>query len=79
MRGGGRPPRGVRHPDRPGRIAGKALLPRGAPCFNGGMGSHRNTVTGRNDLEPFWPSRQHHDFDRVCCRACSPAQAPLFR
>ncbi|MEU3697888.1 hypothetical protein AB0E75_20095 [Streptomyces griseoviridis] len=24
---------------------------------------------GRRDLKPFWPSRQHHDFDRVCCRA----------
>ncbi|QEV17750.1 hypothetical protein CP975_09745 [Streptomyces alboniger] len=35
----------------------------------GGMGSHQNTSTGRDDLEPFWPSRQHHDFDRVCCRA----------
>ncbi|GGR95005.1 hypothetical protein GCM10010252_37160 [Streptomyces aureoverticillatus] len=54
----------------------------GAPiCFNGVMGSFRNTATGhrdlapfrylepRWDLEPFWPSRQHHDFDRVCCRA----------
>ncbi|MFI6872340.1 MULTISPECIES: hypothetical protein [Streptomyces] len=28
----------------------------------------------RDDLEPFWPSRQHHDFDRVCCRAMN-AQA----
>jgi hypothetical protein len=27
------------------------------------------SATGRRDLEPFWPSRQHHDFDRVCCRA----------
>ncbi|MFJ9358507.1 hypothetical protein [Streptomyces mirabilis] len=27
------------------------------------------TATGRPELEPFWPSRQHHDFDRVCCRA----------
>ncbi|MEU9879610.1 hypothetical protein [Streptomyces phaeochromogenes] len=26
-------------------------------------------ATGRRDLEPFWPSRQHHDFDRECCRA----------
>ncbi|MBP2048821.1 hypothetical protein J2Z21_001746 [Streptomyces griseochromogenes] len=34
------------------------------------MASYRNTTaTGRHDLEPFWPSRQHHDFDRVCCRA----------
>ncbi|MEU3524282.1 hypothetical protein AB0E62_10500 [Streptomyces sp. NPDC038707] len=24
------------------------------------------TATGRYDLQPFWPSRQHHDFDRVC-------------
>ncbi|MFF1447037.1 hypothetical protein ACFVYF_02525 [Streptomyces sp. NPDC058274] len=32
------------------------------------------TATGRPDLEPFWPSRQHHDFDRVCCRAMN-AQA----
>ncbi|MEU6442612.1 hypothetical protein [Streptomyces sp. NPDC047046] len=35
-------------------------------CFNGRMDSFRNLVTGRVDLEPFWPSRQHHDFDRVC-------------
>ncbi|MER7624234.1 MULTISPECIES: hypothetical protein [Streptomyces] len=28
-----------------------------------------DTATGRDDLQPFWPSRQHHDFDRVCCRA----------
>jgi hypothetical protein len=34
------------------------------------MASFQNpTATGRHDLEPFWPSRQHHDFDRVCCRA----------
>ncbi|MGW1142436.1 hypothetical protein [Streptomyces zhihengii] len=33
-----------------------------------------DTATGRTDLEPFWPSRQHHDFDRVCCRAVN-AQA----
>ncbi|MFF2851628.1 hypothetical protein ACFVT5_35645 [Streptomyces sp. NPDC058001] len=35
------------------------------------MASNRNADTGRPDLydlEPFWPSRQHHDFDRVCCR-----------
>lgn len=39
-------------------------------CFNGPMASFQNrTATGRHDLEPFWPSRQHHDFDRVCCRA----------
>ncbi|MEV2249188.1 hypothetical protein AB0I94_01290 [Streptomyces sp. NPDC050147] len=44
-------------------------------CFNGVMDSHGNTATGRHhDLEPFWPSRQHHDFDRVCCRAMN-AQA----
>jgi hypothetical protein len=34
------------------------------------MASFRKFIaTGRHDLEPFWPSRQHHDFDRVCCRA----------
>ncbi|MFJ8590182.1 hypothetical protein [Streptomyces sp. NPDC093598] len=34
------------------------------------MASYRKcTATGRHDLEPFWPSRQDHDFDRVCCRA----------
>ncbi|MFI6929226.1 hypothetical protein [Streptomyces sp. NPDC050287] len=39
-------------------------------CFNGPMASFQKyTATGRLDLEPFWPSRQHHDFDRVCCRA----------
>nr|WP_246042870.1 MULTISPECIES: hypothetical protein [Streptomyces] len=38
-------------------------------CFNGPMASHSHTSTGRSDLEPFWPSRQDHDFDRVCCRA----------
>ncbi|SCF87087.1 hypothetical protein GA0115256_126418 [Streptomyces sp. DconLS] len=41
-------------------------------CFNGRMASFQKiTATGRHDLEPFWPSRQHHDFDRVCCRAIS--------
>ncbi|MFI1965422.1 hypothetical protein ACH429_15135 [Streptomyces pathocidini] len=39
------------------------------------MASFQNSAPGSNDLEPFWPSRQHHDFDRVCCRANS-AQAP---
>ncbi|MFD7628074.1 hypothetical protein ACFV7Q_18900 [Streptomyces sp. NPDC059851] len=38
-------------------------------CFNGRMASPSHTSTGRSDLEPFWPSRQDHDFDRVCCRA----------
>jgi hypothetical protein len=38
------------------------------------MASFQHTSTGRSDLEPFWPSRQHHDFDRVCCRALN-AQA----
>jgi hypothetical protein len=33
------------------------------------MASFQYTAPGRSDLEPFWPSRQHHDFDRVCCRA----------
>ncbi|MDH6626853.1 hypothetical protein M2271_004676 [Streptomyces sp. LBL] len=39
-------------------------------CFNGPMtGFQKCIATGRVDLEPFWPSRQHHDYDRVCCRA----------
>ncbi len=38
-------------------------------CFNGPMASFQYIASGRSDLEPFWPSRQHHDFDRVCCRA----------
>jgi len=33
------------------------------------MASFQISATGRLDLEFFWPSRQHHDFDRVCCRA----------
>lgn len=49
-------------------------LRRGLPwapyiCLNGRMASHSHTSIGRSDLEPFWPSRQDHDFDRVCCRA----------
>jgi hypothetical protein len=44
-------------------------------CFNGAMdGFQKYTAAGHSDLEPFWPSRQHHDFDRVCCRAMN-AQA----
>ncbi len=45
-------------------------LPR-APvfCLNERMAGYLHTSTGRSDLEPFWPSRQDHDFDRVCCRA----------
>ncbi|MER7784759.1 MULTISPECIES: hypothetical protein [Streptomyces] len=50
------------------RCPGRLL--RGAgPCLNGLMAGYQYTTTGRCDLEPFWPSRQHHDFDRVCCRA----------
>ncbi|WP_335972333.1 MULTISPECIES: hypothetical protein [Streptomycetaceae] len=33
------------------------------------MASITDTGTGRDDLEPFWPSRQEHHFDRWCCRA----------
>ncbi|MFH8638641.1 hypothetical protein [Streptomyces goshikiensis] len=34
------------------------------------MASHpHHTPSGHSDLEPFWPSRQDHDFDRVCRRA----------
>ncbi|MFE7772428.1 hypothetical protein ACFU5O_00695 [Streptomyces sp. NPDC057445] len=47
----------------------RGLLPGPLICLNGAMASLRNIATGRSDLEPFWPSRQHHDFDRVCCRA----------
>nr|WP_241670976.1 MULTISPECIES: hypothetical protein [Streptomyces] len=48
----------------------RTLVPGARLCFNGRMASFQKiTATGRHDLEPFWPSRQHHDFDRVCCRA----------
>ncbi|WP_442809394.1 hypothetical protein [Streptomyces sp. NBC_01335] len=47
----------------------RRLLPRRILCFNGPMAGLQYTSSGRSDLEPFWPSRQHHDFDRVCCRA----------
>lgn len=59
----------------PAHCAGALLFAYGI-CFNKGMASHQNiTARGRrHDLEPFWPSRQHHDFDRVCCRATN-AQA----
>ncbi|PJM97270.1 hypothetical protein CG719_04460 [Streptomyces sp. CB01373] len=33
------------------------------------VGFRECVATSRVDLEPFWPSRQHHDFDRLCCRA----------
>ncbi|MEU6172642.1 hypothetical protein ABZ832_11995 [Streptantibioticus parmotrematis] len=33
------------------------------------MASLIENATGRTDLEPFWPSRQAHHFDRECCRA----------
>ncbi|MEU5166375.1 MULTISPECIES: hypothetical protein [Streptomyces] len=49
---------------------GERSLLRGADlCFNGDMAGYQHNASGRSDLEPFWPSRQHHDFDRVCCRA----------
>ncbi len=52
------------------RRNGLVRLCPGLVCFNGDMtGFQKFTATGRHDLEPFWPSRQHHDFDRVCCRA----------
>ncbi|TFI23314.1 hypothetical protein E4P36_26460 [Streptomyces sp. 4R-3d] len=47
----------------------RALLLRPRICFNEAMASLQHDASGRIDLEPFWPSRQHHDFDRVCCRA----------
>jgi hypothetical protein len=50
--------------------AERSLLPGSGFWFNGFMASYQKfTAKGRHDLEPFWPSRQHHDFDRVCCRA----------
>ncbi|APE21179.1 hypothetical protein [Streptomyces venezuelae] len=51
-------------------LAGRGVVD-GIPFwFNRDMAITQNdTATGRHDLEPFWPSRQHHDFDRVCCRA----------
>ncbi|PWK73356.1 hypothetical protein BCL76_102381 [Streptomyces sp. CG 926] len=45
------------------------LLWGGHFCFNEPMASHSHTSNGRSDLEPFWPSRQDHDYDRECCRA----------
>ncbi|MCP3817482.1 hypothetical protein NLX86_04820 [Streptomyces sp. A3M-1-3] len=47
----------------------RALLRWRYICFNGAMVGYQYIATGRSDLEPFWPSRQHHDFDRVCCGA----------
>ncbi|GGZ70359.1 hypothetical protein GCM10010389_04710 [Streptomyces echinoruber] len=70
-------PGGVHHevdapfPFPPGDPNGeRRVLPGGHVCFNGAMASiQKYAATGRRDLEPFWPSRQHHDFDRVCRRA----------
>jgi hypothetical protein len=51
-------------------LAGEWLLVGGSFWLNEAMAITQNVAaTGRHDLEPFWPSRQHHDFDRVCCRA----------
>ncbi|TXS78293.1 hypothetical protein EAO76_07720 [Streptomyces sp. sk2.1] len=66
---------GVRKPTRRGVSTGERdLLRRPVVWFNGAMVGIQYISTGRSDLEPFWPSRQHHDFDRVCCRALN-AQA----
>ncbi|MEU6540280.1 hypothetical protein [Streptomyces sp. NPDC047000] len=67
-------PRGVhRRGGRPSRRcpSSERRLPAGrSVCFNGSMASfQKDTTPGRHDLEPFWPSRQHHDYDRLCCRA----------
>ncbi|MDH6114064.1 hypothetical protein P3T36_002885 [Kitasatospora sp. MAP12-15] len=35
-------------------------------CFNGGMHTTVDSSRGRQDLEPFWPSRQPHLFDQTC-------------
>lgn len=57
-------------------MCGTGVLRTRGACFNEAMvrNEQHDTATGRTDLEPFWPSRQHHDFDRVCCRAVN-AQA----
>lgn len=57
-------------------MCGTGLLRTRGVCFNEAMvrTEEQHTAAGRTDLEPFWPSRQHHDFDRVCCRAVN-AQA----
>nr|WP_240361250.1 MULTISPECIES: hypothetical protein [unclassified Streptomyces] len=61
---------GVKFTPRTRPTCERSLLPGSGFCFNGSMASFQKyTATGRPDLEPFWPSRQHHDFDRVCCRA----------
>lgn len=51
------------------RPRARPLRLRAAVWFNGSMAGFQDTATGHHDLEPFWPSRQNHDFDRVCCRA----------
>ncbi|MET8676425.1 hypothetical protein ABZW18_02175 [Streptomyces sp. NPDC004647] len=43
------------------------------------MASLQNSAPGLSGLEPFWPSRQHHDFDRVCCRAITAQAASHHR
>ncbi|MDH6119963.1 hypothetical protein ABH930_001203 [Kitasatospora sp. GAS204A] len=35
-------------------------------CFTGGMHATVDSSRGRQDLEPFWPSRQPHLFDQTC-------------
>jgi len=55
--------------------------PYAAGVPSGSMGDMASTVdtgTGRDDLEPFWPSRQEHHFDRWCCRAI-PARTRVSR
>ncbi|GAA3365948.1 hypothetical protein GCM10017744_070760 [Streptomyces antimycoticus] len=48
-------------------------------CFNSPMASLHDIATGRYDLEPFWPSRQAHHFDRECCRASDARARSLGR
>lgn len=50
----------------------------GAFCFNEHMADTEGTATGRDDLEPFWPSRQAYHFDRLCRRA-NPARPRAHR
>ncbi|WSJ41851.1 hypothetical protein OG349_01990 [Streptomyces sp. NBC_01317] len=49
-------------------MARRRRPPSGALCLNGGMARPQHALTGRKDLEGFWPSRREHNFDEVCCR-----------
>lgn len=42
------------------------LLGSAGICFNGLVNTTVDSSRGRQDLEPFWPSRQPHLFDQTC-------------